>query len=106
VARHLININVVILHRNTSTFVDQQIFELCPPSRYFNEGLSDAATLLGENGTNEDDASLNVLRVRKYTNNSRLKQLARDNMPFMGLEVHGLDEIRNALIHQMLTRMK
>ena len=37
---------------------------------------------------------MNVLRVKKYTNNSRLKQLARDNMPFMGLEIHGLEEIK------------
>ena len=35
-----------------------------------------------------------MLRVKKYTNNSRLKQLARDNMPFMGLEIHGLEEIK------------
>ena len=37
---------------------------------------------------------MNVLRVKKFTNNSRLKQLARDNMPFMGLEIHGLEEIK------------
>jgi len=37
--------------------------------------------------------SLNVLRVQKYLNKSRMKELARDNMPFMGLEIHGLKEI-------------
>jgi hypothetical protein len=37
--------------------------------------------------------SLNVLRVKKYMSNKRLKDLARDNMPFMGLEIHGLQEV-------------
>ena len=55
--------------------------------RYFNEDL------LSES-LNESENSLNVLRVKKYTNNSRLKQLARDNMPFMGLDIHGLEEIK------------
>ena len=37
--------------------------------------------------------SLNVLRVQKYLDKSRMKELARDNMPFMGLDIHGLKEI-------------
>ena len=56
-------------------------------ARYFNEDLL-------SDSLNESENSLNVLRVKKYTNNSRLKQLARDNMPFMGLEIHGLEEIK------------
>jgi hypothetical protein len=36
---------------------------------------------------------LNVLRVQKYLDKSRMKELARDNMPFMGLDIHGLKEI-------------
>ena len=43
---------------------------------------------------NKDNSSLNVLRVQKYLNNSRMKELARDNMPFMGLEIHGLAEAK------------
>ena len=41
-----------------------------------------------------NSSSLNVLRVQKYLNNSRMKELARDNMPFMALEIHGLAEAR------------
>ena len=44
--------------------------------------------------SNKDDSSLNVLRVQKYLNNSRMKELARDNMPFMALEIHGLAEAK------------
>lgn len=43
--------------------------------------------------SNDGESSLNVLRVRKYLNNTRMKELARDNMPFMALEIHGLEEI-------------
>ena len=43
---------------------------------------------------NKDDSSLNVLRVQKYLNNTRMKELARDNMPFMALEIHGLAEAK------------
>ena len=38
--------------------------------------------------------SLNVLRVKKYSNNAGLEELARDNMPFMGLQIHGLEETK------------
>ena len=41
-----------------------------------------------------NSSSLNVLRVQKYLNNSRMKELARDNMPFMALEIHGLAEAK------------
>lgn len=41
-----------------------------------------------------NNSSLNVLRVEKYLNNSRMKELARDNMPFMALEIHGLAEAK------------
>ena len=41
-----------------------------------------------------NNSSLNVLRVQKYLNNSRMKELARDNMPFMALEIHGLAEAK------------
>ena len=37
--------------------------------------------------------SLNVLRVQKYLDKTRMKELARDNMPFMGLDIHGLKEV-------------
>ncbi len=52
------------------------------------EPSGDMATFASEK------VSLNVLRVRKYSGaGSRMKQLARDNMPFMGLEVHGVEEV-------------
>ena len=41
-----------------------------------------------------NNSSLNVLRVQKYLNNTRMKELARDNMPFMALEIHGLAEAK------------
>lgn len=41
-----------------------------------------------------NSSSLNVLRVQKYLNNSRMKELASDNMPFMALEIHGLAEAK------------
>jgi hypothetical protein len=31
--------------------------------------------------------------VQKYLDKSRMKELARDNMPFMGLDIHGLKEV-------------
>lgn len=43
---------------------------------------------------NRESSSLNILRVKKYLNNSKMKELARDNMPFMALEIHGLAESR------------
>ena len=49
--------------------------------------------LFSESFTDENELSLNVLRVTKYLNNTRMKELARDNMPFMALEIHGLEEV-------------
>ena len=49
--------------------------------------------LFKEKFTDENELSLNVLRVKKYLNNTRMKELARDNMPFMALEIHGLEEV-------------
>ena len=49
--------------------------------------------LFNERFTDDNELSLNVLRVQKYLNNTRMKELARDNMPFMALEIHGLEEI-------------
>ena len=49
--------------------------------------------LFRERFTDEDEISLNILRVQKYMNNTRMEELARDNMPFMGLEIHGLEEL-------------
>ena len=49
--------------------------------------------LFREKFTDEDELSLNVLRVQKYMNNTRMKELASDNMPFMGLDIHGLQEL-------------
>ena len=49
--------------------------------------------LFREKFTDENELSLNSLRVQKYMNNTRMKELARDNMPFMALEIHGLEEI-------------
>ena len=49
--------------------------------------------LFRERFTDDNELSLNVLRVQKYLNNTRMKELARDNMPFMALEIHGLEEI-------------
>ena len=46
-----------------------------------------------EKFTDEDEISLNMLRVQKYMNNTRMEELARDNMPFMGLDIHGLQEL-------------
>ncbi len=34
-----------------------------------------------------------MLKVKKYSNNARMEELAKDNMPFMGLEIHGLVSI-------------
>ena len=36
------------------------------------------------------EKTLNQLRVEKYLDTSKFKQLAKDNMPFMALEIHGL----------------
>ena len=49
--------------------------------------------LFREKFTDENELSLNSLRVQKYMNNTRMKELARDNMPFMALEIHGLQDI-------------
>lgn len=43
--------------------------------------------------TNKDASSLNVLRVNKYLNSTKLRRLAKDKMPFLGLEICGLDEL-------------
>ena len=40
------------------------------------------------------EKTLNQLRVEKYLDTSKFKQLAKDNMPFMALEIHGLQEVR------------
>ena len=37
---------------------------------------------------------MNQLRVEKYLDTSKFKQLAKDNMPFMALEIHGLQEVK------------
>ena len=42
------------------------------------------------------EKTLNQLRVEKYLDTTRFKQLAKDNMPFMALEIHGLQEIKIA----------
>ena len=49
--------------------------------------------LFREKFTDDNELSLNSLRVQKYLNNTRMKELARDNMPFMALEIHGLQEV-------------
>ena len=61
------------------------------PTRQAKKNLSTFDPLFS---ANKDNSSLNVLRVQKYLNNSRMKELARDNMPFMGLEIHGLAEAK------------
>ena len=40
------------------------------------------------------EKTLNQLRVEKYLDTSKFKQLAKDNMPFMALEIHGLQEVK------------
>ena len=35
------------------------------------------------------EKTLNQLRVEKYLDTTKFKQLAKDNMPFMALEIHG-----------------
>ncbi|TRY69494.1 hypothetical protein TCAL_10757 [Tigriopus californicus] len=42
---------------------------------------------------NEETSSLNVLRVTKYFNSSKLRRFAKDKMPFLGLEICGLQEL-------------
>lgn len=42
---------------------------------------------------NQSTSSLNILKVKKYSNSTKMEKLARDNMPFMGLEIHGLEDI-------------
>ena len=49
--------------------------------------------LFREKFTDDNELSLNSLRVQKYLNNTRMKELASDNMPFMALEIHGLEEV-------------
>ena len=44
-------------------------------------------------------------------NNTRMEELARDNMPFMGLEIHGLEEltlkqVRNFNLHKIFYFIK
>ena len=39
------------------------------------------------------EKTLNQLRVEKYLDTTKFKQLAKDNMPFMALEIHGLQEV-------------
>ena len=39
------------------------------------------------------EKSLNQLRVEKYLDTTKYKQLAKDNMPFMALQIHGLQEV-------------
>ncbi len=66
--------------------------------RYFQEDLQTKSGYSDldrrESTVSSSSGSLNLLRVQKYSNSGRLKQLAKDNMPFMGLEIHGLEEIR------------
>ena len=40
------------------------------------------------------EKTLNQLRVEKYLDTTKFKQLAKDNMPFMALEIHGLQEVK------------
>ena len=42
------------------------------------------------------EKTLNQLRVEKYLDTTKFKQLAKDNMPFMALEIHGLQEVEIA----------
>ena len=42
------------------------------------------------------EKTLNQLRVEKYLDTTKFKQLAKDNMPFMALEIHGLQEVKIA----------
>ena len=44
----------------------------------------------------QGEKTLNQLRVEKYLDTSKFKQLAKDNMPFMALEIHGLQEVKIA----------
>ncbi|XP_040571942.1 uncharacterized protein [Lepeophtheirus salmonis] len=41
--------------------------------------------------------SINVLKVKKYINNTRMKELAKNNMPFMALEVHDINDHGNII---------
>ena len=42
------------------------------------------------------EKTLNQLRVEKYLDTTKFKQLAKDNMPFMALEIHGLQDVKIA----------
>ena len=73
-------------------FESRQIGRAFAGKRKKVENASDFR-LFRERFTDDNELSLNVLRVQKYLNNTRMKELARDNMPFMALEIHGLEEI-------------
>ena len=78
---------------STKTVIrSRQMGRMFMSKRKKKENASDFR-LFREKFTDENELSLNSLRVQKYMNNTRMKELARDNMPFMALEIHGLQDI-------------